>query len=210
MARLTVGTQPSLPIPANDYKATYFNQLLNTLRLFFNTIINFQRTLASDTGGSYIKTPYGAFSSLVNQTPAAADTPQVVSLEVTDYSNAMTNSAGRVTVDASGLYNYQMSVQFENANTAIKEATVWLRVNGADAPATASQISVTSKHGSINGYVIFACNFFIELTGGDYVEMWWSAASTDVIMEAYAASTSPFTRPAIPSVVATLSFVSAV
>ena len=208
--RLKFQAPPNLPIPGVAYEPSYLNRLLGVLRLYFNTLFSFQQQVSSDVGGSYIKTPYGAFSSLTNQTPSAANTPQVVTLEVSDYYNAITNSNGRMTVDNDGLYNFQMSVQFENANVAIKEATVWLRVNGVDSPATASQISVDSKHGGVNGYFIFACNFFLYLNAADYVEMWWATNSTDVIMEAYAASTSPFARPAIPSVVATLSFVSAV
>ena len=68
--------------------------------------------------------------------------------------------------------------------------------------------SVPPKHGSSDGYLIVACNFYIDLTAGDTVEMWAAVENTSVYMEAYAAQTSPFAMPAIPSVVVTLTYVS--
>ena len=58
------------------------------------------------------------------------------------------------------------------------------------------------------GFVIAACNFYVSLTAGDYVEMWAAVDDVAVTFDATAAQTSPFAMPAIPSVVATLSFVS--
>ena len=60
-------------------------------------------------------------------------------------------------------------------------------------------------------HVIAALNYFSELQAGDYVELWAAADSTSPYMEAYAAQVAPpFAMPSIPSVVATLTFVSAV
>ena len=44
----------------------------------------------------------------------------------------------------------------------------------------------------------------------DYVEMWAAVDNTNVTFDATGAQTSPFAMPAIPSVVATLSFVSSI
>jgi len=56
--------------------------------------------------------------------------------------------------------------------------------------------------------VIAACNFYVDVVAGDTVEMWAAVDNMGVSFEAEAAQTSPFAMPAIPSVVATLSFVS--
>jgi hypothetical protein len=55
--------------------------------------------------------------------------------------------------------------------------------------------------------LIASLNFFVELSGGEYVEIVGSTTSTDVSLEAFGTSTSP-TRPAVPSVIATMTFVS--
>jgi len=52
------------------------------------------------------------------------------------------------------------------------------------------------------------CNFYVEAQAGDTVEMWAAVSNTAVTFDATAAQTSPFVMPSIPSVVATLSFVS--
>ena len=68
--------------------------------------------------------------------------------------------------------------------------------------------SVTASHGGTDGFVIAACNFFVDLAAGDTIEMWAAVSDTHITFDAAGASTSPFAMPAIPSVVATLSFVS--
>jgi hypothetical protein len=85
-----------------------------------------------------------------------------------------------------------------------------LRKNSTNVVGTASQFSIPSKHGTTDGHIIAAANFYVQLTAGDFIKMFAAVNNTAVSMEAYAAITSPFAMPSIPSVVATLSFVSAV
>ena len=91
---------------------------------------------------------------------------------------------------------------------ATQTCVIWLRKNGTDITGTASKFDVPSKHGSSDGYLIAACNFYVDLAEGDHLELWAASSSTTVYFEAYAAQTSPYARPSIPSVVVTLSFVS--
>ena len=52
---------PNLPIAPVQYTQQYQDQLLNALRLYFNTIDNFAQPFTSNTGGSFLKFPNGAF-----------------------------------------------------------------------------------------------------------------------------------------------------
>ena len=115
-----------------------------------------------------------------------------------------------IVVQQPGIYNYQFSVQFANTAAATHTAWIWLRVNGVDVAGTGSKFDVPPKHGSSDGYLIAACNFYVQLAANDSVSMYAAVENTSVYMEAYAAQTVPFAMPAIPSVVATLTFVSAV
>lgn len=101
-------------------------------------------------------------------------------------------------------------MQLKNTDTQIHSAWVWLRVNNVDVLGTGSKFDVTASHGGTPGYNIAACNFFVQLEAGDTVEMWAAVSNTAISFEAEAAQTSPFPMPAIPSVVATLTFVSSV
>jgi hypothetical protein len=209
MKQIKTTPAPNLPLPGREYQESYLNSLLNTLRLFFNTLANAISTLLGTQGGQYINNAYGAFQNDANVTLAAANTATLVPLTLTDYANGMSYASGdgiHVTVD--GLYNYQFSIQFANPDTAIHTAVVWLRTSAGDVAGTASKFDIPSKHGTSDGYLIVACNFYVDLLAGDYVELWWACDSALVYMEAYPAQTTPYARPSIPSVVATLTFVS--
>jgi hypothetical protein len=56
-------------------------------------------------------------------------------------------------------------------------------------------------------HIIAAMNYFLSLNANDYVEIMWRPSDVGVTIEQYAASASP-TRPAVPSAIATVSFVS--
>ena len=77
-------------------------------------------------------------------------------------------------------------------------------------PGTGSKFDVISSHGGTPGFVIAACNFYLQVRAEDTVEMWAAVNDTAVTFDATGASSSPFVMPAIPSVVATLSFVSTI
>ena len=100
-------------------------------------------------------------------------------------------------------------MQLRNSDTQIHTAWIWLRVNNVDVPGTGSKFDVIAKHGGIDGFVIAACNFYVQLEAGDTIEMWAAVNNVAVTFDAEPAQTSPFAHPSIPSVVATLSFVSA-
>jgi hypothetical protein len=201
---------PNLPVGPKQYEQRYQDQLLNDLRRYFNTLDNALGLLlgTGSGGGKYVRFPYGAFESGVDQT-ATVNTATAMTFNVTDYSNDVSVvSNSRITVVNSGIYNLQWSGQFENADTQLHDASVWIRVNGADVVGSNGLISVPNKHGGVNGHTIAAWNYFVQLDAEDYVELWWSTDDAQVSMQYYAAGTSP-TRPTTASVIATLSFVSA-
>jgi hypothetical protein len=199
---------PNLPLATPLYDRQFQDQFENILRLYFNQLDNAFGSLLGSTGGKYLRFPYGAVQRTTNKT-FAANTATLVTFDQTDYLNGMTNDAADgIHVQQAGIYNYQFSVQWANPDTQIHAAWIWLRKNGVDIAGTGSRFDIPSKHGTSDGYLISAANFYIDLNANDYVEMWAATDSTQPYMEAYAAQTSPFAMPSIPSVVATLSFVS--
>ena len=151
--------------------------------------------------------PYGAFQSLVDQTIASTTTAYAMTLDTTDYTNGVyLSNSSRMNVRNAGIYNLQWSGQFENTDSADHDVYVWLRKNGTNVVASTGLISVPSKHGSIDGHTIGGWNFFIELAANDYIELYWSADSTAVSLQFYAAGASP-TKPSTASLIATMQYV---
>jgi hypothetical protein len=193
-----------------QYEQRYQNQLLGDLRRYFNTLDNALGLLigTGTGGGKYIRFPYGAFESTVNQT-VTANTATLMTLNQTDFANDVSlETSSKITVVNSGIYNLQWSGQFQNTDTQLHDASIWLRINGSDLAGSTGLVSIPNKHGGVDGHTIVGWNYFLQLNANDYVELWWSATNALVTLEAYAAGTAP-TRPTTASVIATLSFVSA-
>jgi hypothetical protein len=205
---LNLVAPPALPLARDDYDRPYQDQLNNILRLYFTQLSATLNSLVGDTGGRFLQTPYAAIQRTTDKT-FTANTATQITFDQNDYLNGCANDGtDGIAVTYNGLYNYQFSVQLKNTDSQIHSAWIWLRVNNVDVPGTGSKFDVISSHGGTPGYVIAACNFFVDLVAGDTVEMWAAASNTSVSFEAEVAQTSPFPMPAIPSVVATLSFVS--
>ena len=116
--------------------------------------------------------------------------------------------ASKITVTQPGIYNLQWSGQFLNTAAAIHEISVWLRKNGTDVVGSAGQVSVNAKHGAFPGGAIASWNYLVSLNANEYVELWYSTPDVAAYLTSYAAGTSP-TRPTTASVIATMTFVSA-
>ena len=205
---LRVSQPPNLPLAPQQYGSQYQEQLNNVLRLYFNQISNVEGALLAPRGAKYLNAPYAAIQRTTDKT-FTANTVTQITFDQNDYINGCVNDGtDGIVVEQSGIYNYQFSVQWKNTDSQEHDAWVWLRVNNVDVAGTGSQFTVPSKHGTVDGALIAAANFFVELQADQYVSMYAAVSNTAVTMDAAAAQTSPFAMPAIPSVVATLSFVS--
>jgi len=152
-------------------------------------------------------TPYGSFQSLVDQSAAAVDTAYAITYDTTDFSNGVSvASSSRVTVKNYGIYNFQTSIQFTNTDSQADSVSVWFRKNGSNIVNSNTELTIPAKHGSTDGRSVFAVNFYFELQANDYVEMMWSTHVTTISLQYIAAQTTP-TRPATPSVIATMQYV---
>jgi hypothetical protein len=215
-AKLQKVTAPALPQAKDEFDRPYQDQLNSVHRLFYNRLTqSFNYLISPGTpdaapGGVHLYTPYAAVQRTTNKT-FTANTATLVTFGTNDFLSGCTNDGtGGITVEHEAIYNYQFSVQWKNTASQDHAAWIWLRIGGVDAVGTASQFSVPAKHGSVDGHLIGAANFYVQLAALESVSLYAAVDNTAVSMEAYAVQTSPFPRPSIPSVVATLTFVSAV
>ena len=153
--------------------------------------------------------PYGAFQDSTDQVAANTTTAYAVTFNTTDFANGVTvASNSRITVADAGIWNLQFSIQFTNTTNSAQDVDVWFRVNGTNSANSNSRFGFAPRKSLGDPYhTIAAMNYFLSLNATDYVEIMWRTTDVGVTIEQYAAGTSP-TRPAVPSAIATMSFVS--
>ena len=198
---------PNLPIGPVNYAQDYINQLLNVLRLYFNQLDN-MGSILSGQGGAFLNNPYGAFSSYASQT-ATVNTATLMTLNTTDFTNGVTISSSKITVAKPGIYNLQFSAQLQNLDNAPQDVFIWLKQNGTDIVGSTGKVGMPArKSAGVPFHDIKGWNYFVSMQPNDYIEIYWSTTNASVTIETYAASGTP-TKPSTASVVATMSFVSA-
>jgi hypothetical protein len=119
--------------------------------------------------------------------------------------------SSKITVDNSGIYNLQFSAQFQNTDNQIQDISIWLRQNGTNIPGSTGLVSIPARKSASAGeeaHEIIGWNYYVEMQANDYIEIYWSATLASVTIQHYPTSIGPV-RPSTQSVVATLSFVSA-
>lgn len=215
MTDIIVPSVPNLPLPKEEYNKLYFNQLTNVLRLYFNLLNNsvFEinqvlTDIQTGGGGAIINLPYGAFSSYATQT-TTANTATLMTLNTTDFSNGVSINTSKITVTKPGIYNLQFSVQLQNLDNAPQDVFIWLKQNGTDIVGSTGKVGMPARKNPGDPFHdIKGWNYFLSMNANNYVEIYWSTTNASVTIETYAASGTP-TKPSTASVVATLSFVSA-
>jgi hypothetical protein len=205
--RLLNPAPPNLPLGTDQYERRYQDQFTNVLRLYFNQLQNALTEITGNAGGRYLAFPYGAFSSDQDQT-TTANTATLMTLNTTDFSNGVSINTSKLTVEYAGIYNLQFSAQFRNIDTAFQDVYIWLKQNDVDISGSTGFVSIPNRHAGTDGHAIVGWNYFLNMAANDYVEIYWSVPNVDVTIQHLAASGTP-TKPSTQSVVATLSFVSA-
>ena len=200
---------PKLGSSGEVYSSALQNQNNSFLNIFFIKLVNSLNSVLGIRGGRFMNNPYGAFQDSTDQVAANTTTAYPVTFNTTDFSNGVTiASSSRITVANDGIWNLQFSIQFTNTTNASQDVDVWFRVNGTNVANSNSRFGFSPRKGVGDPYhTIAALNYFVSLNATDYIEIMWRPTDVGVTIEQYAAGTSP-TRPAVPSAIATMCFVS--
>jgi len=156
--------------------------------------------------------PYGEINSTTGQTAPSTGTTAVVEFDNITVNNGIyqdgTNDS-RVYVRDAGVYNVMYSLQLINTTNDGQYADVWFRINGTDVADSASRFGLPARKSSGDpSELIGAMNIFLTLDADDYIEIAGGVSDVGVELWYDGASVSPFTRPAIPSVILTLNMIS--
>ena len=201
---------PNMPMAPREWGPSYQDQFSNILRLHLNQLNGLLTSLTGVRGGRYLSLPFGAFYDSVRLTAASATSANIITISKT-YDNSGVSTAGgsRVRVDAPGIYSLQVSAQLANSTNVSQDIDIWFRKNGVDVPDSNSRTGLPPRKAiGQPSHSLMTIPFFISLQADDYVELVWCTTDVGAYIEAYVAGTTP-TRPAIPSVIVNVAFVSA-
>ncbi len=207
--QLEVPSIPSVGFTPETYDRRVFAENNGALNNYFRKIISTLGALFGPQGGKFLNIPHGAFHDSTDQVAASTTVATVVTFNTTDISNNVTlSNSSRLNVADSGVFNIQFSIQLKNTTNDSHDVDIWFRKNGTNIDNSNSRYHPPARKSTGDpSHMIAAINFFVELNAGDYVEIIYKVGNVDVTLEHFAASASP-TRPAVPSAIATVTFVS--
>jgi len=138
---------------------------------------------------------YGIFDKTTSQTPAAANTEYLLTFDNARLSNgvAIGTPASRIVVPASGLYQFDASLQVTSGNSSAKTVWVWFKKNGSAIPNSARLLTSDIN----NGYLPLSMRESISLNANGYVELAFAASDTAVTVGSVAATAFAPAAPAI-------------
>ena len=201
--------QPNLGSPGDTYDRLFFSQTISNIGIYATRITSALGALFGPRGGKFLNAPYGAFQDSTDQVAANTTTAYAVTFNTTDFNNGVTlSNSSRLNVSQAGIYNVQFSIQFKNTTNDTQDVDLWFRKNGTNLDNSNSRFGIGPRKSSGDpSHIIGTLNFFVSLAANDYVEIVYRVSDVGVSIEHFAASASP-TRPAVPSAIVTLSFVS--
>lgn len=189
---------PNLPVAPVDYQQRYQDQFANVLRLFFTRL----------TSKVNAPVPHGSFYDTTTQTNPVASAVNLMRLNSVYGSNndtqyAIKKNTDRIYITQTGVYNIAFSAQLDKTGGGADNVFIWIRVNGQNVAHSASKVVINGP----NDEVVAAWNWVLTLANKDYIELAWQSPDTQVVLLAVAATGN---IPEIPSVILTVTWVSAV
>jgi hypothetical protein len=202
---------PALPLAPNEYTRPYHDQLNNVQRLFYNRLTQSQNAILGVDGAVNIQAPHAMLMS--DQDQASAGT--TVANQLTFNQPVITQgievrNTDEIWLAHPGQYLVTFSLQVTNRGNTAQEFEVWAGYNGTNYPLSNTRFDIPARKSTdVWSHIVPAISgiFTVNNPDTEYLTIKWWASSTDVFLEHYPERTSP-TRPAIPSVILTVNFVS--
>lgn len=222
---------PALPLPGQTYSPQQMDELVRALRIYFNQMDSLTPNQAESyradafIGGEFsgsriqggviagfgrgLEVPYAMLMSDQDQASAGITSENIVTLNQLIFSEGINvESNSRITFAYPGQYLVTARFQFANRGNAAQEFELWAKNSGVNYPLSNTRFDIAARKSStIWSHVTANISGIFTVTNGEYLEFAWWSDGADMYLESYAAGTSP-TRPAIASVIVTITFVS--
>lgn len=165
--------------------------------------VNTQALLVSSVNGlMYPVTKYNASYSCSSNIPViGANTVTPLYYDTVDVNNGGFSYLGStITVPVAGTYEIIPSIQFDKTGGGTANAFFWAKINGTDVPNSATEITIAGPTAATVG----TASIFLTMSANDKFEIVYASADANMIALAVAAQTSPYSRPANPSIIVTI------
>ena len=212
----------NLPIPPVEYSPEHLRQAFRILELYFDQLDSNTPLQAEyfKGRGDWLTNPHISASDSTDQIAAGDNTPTQVKWSTLGAASGFTLTSNYAAPDYPGVYKIDYSLQFVNTDSVFHDVFVWLEVNGGtQVPNSSSRFTIPArKSASDFGYLVAYSSVTFEVQAGDAIKLYWATAvagnpttpTAGVYMDHLAAQTSPpYDRPANPSAVGSITFVSA-
>jgi hypothetical protein len=220
MANVTLrpSRAPNLIVARPEYSQEQQELFKNQLRLYFSEVDNMASALLGRDGMRYLQAPHIAASDSTDQYADGDNIPTAVVWDTLDSGSGFTlTPPGIAVAEISGIYKITYSAQLINTDNAIHAATFWLKVNNTDVANSATIFSIPARKSAlVPSYVAAYSEVTFSVNGGDEIELYWATekaySTTGPVDGVYifhdVAQTVPYARPAVPSVIGSITFVS--
>lgn len=186
----------------------------------FDQLTTAQSNASLFTGsGREINFPHIAASDSTDQYATANDTPTIVTWDTLAESAGFTlNVNNTATATYSGVYKIDYSLQFANTANAAHDVYVWLQVNGSDVADSMTSFTLPArKSAGVPSYLCAYSSITFDIQAGQSIGLWWATDLAydpvgpvdGVYMEHIPVQTTPYNRPAAPSAIGSIVYVSA-
>jgi hypothetical protein len=218
MTRIIPSKAPSLPISSSEYSYQNQEQFSRSLRLYFAQVDANSSVLNGPLGAAYLNSPHVAACDTTDQFASGSNVATQVRWNTLQSRAGFTlNLDGSTTIPISGRYKIDYSLQLVNTDNVSHDVFVWLQVNGGPLDDSSSRFTIPArKSAGVFGYVVAYSSVLFNGVGGDEVRLWWATEQAynpvgpvaGVYIRSFAAQTLPYVRPATPSAIGTIVFVS--
>lgn len=139
---------------------------------------------------------YGIFTKTADQSPAATNTEYLLTFDTVQISNGVVigTPASRISVQESGLYNFDATVQLSSGSASTKNVWLWFKKNGTSVGNSSRIVTLNAN----NALHPIAVSQFFLLAAGDYIEIAFAADDVNVTVDAIPSTAF---SPASPAVV---------
>jgi hypothetical protein len=212
---------PSLPLPPSNYDQMHQSDLIRILRLYFNQLDS-TTPLQADYfkgRGDQLLNPHISTSDSTDQYATGNNVATLVQWNTLESASGFTLSTGYATPIYPGVYKIDYSLQFVNTDNVFHDVFVWLEVNGGTQVAnSSSRFTIPARKSATDfGYLVGYSSITFEIQAGDEIRLYWATSHAynpvgpvnGVYIDHLPAQTVPYARPANPSAVGSITFVSA-
>ena len=161
-------------------------------------------TWSTPSTGSFQPAYYATFVSTSSQTNAGATSANAVNFDTVVLASGISiTSSNQITFANAGQYIIAFELAVNNSVGSNPTISSWLALNGTNIANTRSDMTI---QGGSNNPQLLEQQWIVNVTAGQYIQIYWSCSATTVSLAYTAAGASP-TRPAGPSAIVNCAFI---